>query len=215
MAKRNARGEQVAMRKPKRTRRVRKETSGGQPRLPLPIRGRLLAMPKADAEPPCFDEIRHPKKRAYLVALSASPSLNDAASAAGIDRTTGWLWRRDERDSAFQAALARARTLGLEAAVSEAWRRAIEGVEEPVYQGGRLVGTIMRKSDTMLIFMLKGEFPEKYRERYEHAGVNGGPIELVARASAEVDTKLAYLSARMDQLMARLPKTLPELPSQS
>jgi hypothetical protein len=41
------------------------------------------------------------------------------------------------------------------------------------------------------------------------AGADGGPIELVARASAEVETKLAQLSARLDQLTRPVPQLPP------
>ena len=46
----------------------------------------------------------------------------------------------------------------------EAIRRAVEGVEKPVYQGGELVGYVREYSDTLLIFLLKGGKPHKYRE---------------------------------------------------
>lgn len=34
-----------------------------------------------------------------------------------------------------------------------------------------------KDSDTLLIFLLKAHRPEKYRERYEIGGPNGGPIQ--------------------------------------
>jgi hypothetical protein len=49
----------------------------------------------------------------------------------------------------------------------EAVRRAYEGVEKPVCQMGKEVGVIREYSDTMLIFLLKGLRPAKYRERYD------------------------------------------------
>jgi len=54
----------------------------------------------------------------------------------------------------------------------EAIRRAVEGVEQPVYFQGKQVGTKREFSDTLLIFLLKSWKPDKYRERREivHAG---------------------------------------------
>jgi hypothetical protein len=53
----------------------------------------------------------------------------------------------------------------------EAWRRAVDGVEEPVgFYRGEPGAYVRRYSDTLLIFLLKGLRPEKYRERYEHSG---------------------------------------------
>jgi hypothetical protein len=45
----------------------------------------------------------------------------------------------------------------------EAVRRAYEGVERPVFQGGKQVGVVREYSDTLLIFLLKALRPEKYR----------------------------------------------------
>ncbi len=44
------------------------------------------------------------------------------------------------------------------------------GVLRPVFQGGKHVGDIREYSDTLLQFLLKGERPEKFRERYEVSG---------------------------------------------
>lgn len=62
----------------------------------------------------------------------------------------------------------------------EAMRRAHEGVRKPVYQGGKRVGFIQEYCDTLLIFLLKGLRPEKYREWFEHAGTGKGGVILVS-----------------------------------
>ena len=53
---------------------------------------------------------------------------------------------------------------------AEARRRAIEGVEEPVFHKGEQVGTLRKYSDVLLIFLLKGARPERYRDNYQRAG---------------------------------------------
>ncbi len=58
--------------------------------------------------------------------------------------------------------------MGADLLEDEAVRRAKDGVEEPVYQGGKLVGHVQKYSDTLLIFLLKGAKPEKFRERSQH-----------------------------------------------
>jgi hypothetical protein len=45
----------------------------------------------------------------------------------------------------------------------EAMRRGVEGYEQPVYYRGRRVGKIKRYSDTLLMFLLRANRPEKYR----------------------------------------------------
>ena len=50
----------------------------------------------------------------------------------------------------------------------------MEGWEEPVgWYKGEAGGTVRRFSDTLLIFLLKGAAPEKYRERLEVRGALG------------------------------------------
>lgn len=46
----------------------------------------------------------------------------------------------------------------------EARRRAVDGVDEPVFQGGELVGHVRRYSDRLLEFLLRGRRPTVYRE---------------------------------------------------
>ena len=46
----------------------------------------------------------------------------------------------------------------------EAYRRAVKGVEKPVYRGGQLVGTIREYSDSLLMFLLRARRPELYRD---------------------------------------------------
>ena len=55
----------------------------------------------------------------------------------------------------------------------EADRRAMEGVDKPVYQGGRLVGYQKDYSDSLLALMLKAGNPDKFadRQKHEHKGV--------------------------------------------
>lgn len=125
-----------------------------------------------------FPEITHPKKRAYLSALVANHGQKGkAAEAAGVSaRTpTSKPWKDDE---VYQAALRDAEILAGDALEEEAIRRAVEGVEEPVgwYQG-TAGGTVTRYSDTLLIFLMKGNKPEKYADRLKHSGGEGPPIE--------------------------------------
>ena len=47
----------------------------------------------------------------------------------------------------------------------EAWRRASEGVKQPVFYQGEVCGHVRKYSDVLLIFLLKGARPDKYREQ--------------------------------------------------
>ena len=79
-----------------------------------------------------------------------------------MSRTTVFVWRRD--DEQFAADYAQAIGESEIVLESEATRRAVEGVDEPIYQSGMLVGYKRRYSDLLLIFLLKATNPQKYRD---------------------------------------------------
>ena len=143
------------------------------------------AEPKAVAPGSAFDcaGLRHIKKRAFLKALAQTANISLAAKAAKINRCTPVRWRADKNDALFQELYDQAIESACDLLEAEAQRRAVFGVEEPVYQGGELVGTIQRYSDTLLIFLLKGARPAKYRERYE--------INTTGLTDEELDGKIA------------------------
>lgn len=127
---------------------------------------------------PEFPDVTDAQKRAYLVGYIRGGTKTSAAAAAKVSLRTGWNWRHDASDPAFLAAFRQADGIRGERMEDEAWRRGHDGWEEPVYQGGQLVGTLHKHSDTLLIFSMKGEMPGKYRERVEHSGPKGGPIPI-------------------------------------
>ena len=73
-----------------------------------------------------------------------------------------------QTDEEFGAAWDEALEEGTDRLEDEARRRAVEGCEENVYYQGKIIDTKRNYSDTLLIFLLKGRRPEKYRERFEH-----------------------------------------------
>lgn len=114
----------------------------------------------------------------FLEVLGKTANVTEAARSAGIGRMTAYDWR--SADEAFAKAWDDALEVSVDALEAEARRRAVEGWEEPVFQGGKDVGTIRRYSDRMLEILLKGHRP-KFREnqRIEVSGPNGGPVVTV------------------------------------
>jgi hypothetical protein len=88
-----------------------------------------------------------------------------ACAQAEVGKTQVYEWRKTDIDFRFEwdEALENAADL-LEA---EAWRRAVQGTERPIYQGGQLVGTVREYSDSLLMFLLRAGRPHKFRERVE------------------------------------------------
>lgn len=123
----------------------------------------------------------------FLKAFVKVGNVSLAAKSAKIRRQTHYEWlERDAADGvadhpdSYAKAYAEAEAVAIDLLEGEAVRRAKDGVLEPVFQGGKRVGSIRRYSDTLLIFLLKGRKPEMYRERFEHTGKNGGPIAVAA-----------------------------------
>lgn len=133
----------------------------------------------------------------FLSVLSETASVTAASKATGLARST-W-YRHRKSDTSFADAWDAALELGTDSLEDEAVRRAHEGTEKPVYQGGRMVGTVREYSDTLLIFMLKARRPEKFKDRVsqELMGKGGGPIETKDVSAREtIIGRLASLAAR-------------------
>lgn len=109
------------------------------------------------------DEIQHIKKRAFLAAYAECGTVTRAAEIAGINRTTHYDWVRE--DPLYSKACDAAYEHAAERLEQEARRRAVEGTEKPVFYQGEVCGTVTEYSDTLLMFLLKGAKPDKYKDR--------------------------------------------------
>ena len=110
-----------------------------------------------------YKKIRSPKKRAFLTALAHTGNVTKAADIADIARSAHYQWL--EADPVYAAAYKDAMEQAAQRLEAEAKRRAVEGVEEPVFYQGKQCGVIRRYSDVLLMFLLKGAMPDKYKER--------------------------------------------------
>lgn len=109
----------------------------------------------------------------FLACLAQYGNVSRAAQEAGVDRCRMYVLRG--QDAKLAEAWDEALSLGVEALEDEAKRRAYEGWDEPVWHQGKQCGTVQKFSDTLLIFLLKGHKPEKYREnqRIDHTSSDG------------------------------------------
>lgn len=139
-----------------------------------------------------------PKKRVvFLEALMRCGNVTAAAAAAGISRDT--LYNHRRRDADFAAAWEAAAELGADALEDEARRRAHDGVDEPLTCAkGLVLGEdgapmlVKKYSDTLLIFLLKGARPQKYRDRAQVEV--SGQLDINTLA-AEADARFAAFVA--------------------
>jgi len=95
-----------------------------------------------------------PKSRRRRESLSLSSN--------GITRKTAYKLRQRLPDLAER--WAEAIEAGTDYLEDEARRRAAEGVSKPVFYQGEQCGSVQEFSDTLLIFLLKGRRPEKFRD---------------------------------------------------
>ena len=103
------------------------------------------------------------KQAAFLSAYAACGVQRHAAELAKIAYSSLFYWQRDCKG--FKDAMAEAYELAVQRAEEEAWHRALEGDTEELFNAkGEKIGERLKKSDVLLIFMLKGAKPAKYRD---------------------------------------------------
>lgn len=133
---------------------------------------------------------------AFLEGLRGGLSVAHAATKAGFTRQAAYDKRK--HDLEFAQAWNDAVEQGTDVLEDAATVRAVRGVEKPVFQQGKQVGTIREYSDILLIVLLKARRPEKYRDNatVEHTGAGGGAIKLeVGEARARLADRLGRLGA--------------------
>lgn len=143
---------------------------------------------------------RHPQRRAaFIEALASGATVTDAAKAAGVAREPLYRWRKE--DPEFAAEWEAAYSTGADVLVAEARRRAVKGVAEPVYHMGKVVGTVQRYSDTLLMFLMKARAPEQYCDRARAAAMDRRWAEADRAASGNDDVAAAGQAiAALDRL---------------
>ena len=104
------------------------------------------------------------KNAVFLAVLAESGNVTEACRQAKLDRSG--VYKLKDRDEVFAEAWEHAEEEAGDSLEAEAWRRA-KGWEENVYKDGELAGTTLRYSDTLLIFLLKGNKPDKFKDRAE------------------------------------------------
>lgn len=116
-----------------------------------------------------FPEIAHAQQRAFLAAFLETGNVRRACEVANVGRSSHYRWLKQHK--AYREAFNLAKQCAADLLEAEAYRRAVTGVEEPAgWYKGEAGGTITRYSDVLLIFLLKGLRPEKYRDRVELRG---------------------------------------------
>ena len=109
-------------------------------------------------------------KEKFIEVVRTTCNVSEATRSIGMARRS--LYDARDRDTEFAQLWDEAVEEATDALEREAWRRAVEGWDEPVFYQGKAVGAVRKYSDRMLELLLKGHRPEKYKDRHE---ISGGP----------------------------------------
>jgi hypothetical protein len=126
------------------------------------------------------------KRETFLRALAETSNVTHSATLVKMSRQRMYQIRDEDPD--FAEAWADAEQQAADNLEAEAWRRGHEGIKEPLHYQGELTGDFVQKySDTLLIFLLKGARPDKYRDFKSVDHTTGGkPFEAERKRHAEL-----------------------------
>jgi hypothetical protein len=144
-----------------------------------------------------------PKRAAFLAAFAECGNIKLAAKLAECDRSMHYHWLEDpDYERAFAAAKAEA----CDSLEAEARRRAMDGTERRIYHRGVQLDTIREYSDTLLIFLMKGAMPDKYRDNWKGEITGLTPASRIDLSTA-TDAELEQLEALTRALSERRTKS--------
>ena len=123
------------------------------------------------------------KREVFLATLANAGNVSEACRVAALGYTTAYKWREEDAD--FAAAWEVALKQAVDRLEGEAWRRAVGGVEKPVYQQGVMVGTVTEYSDRLMEVLLKAHGGDKFRDKVK-ADVSGNVTIKIAGTDADL-----------------------------
>ena len=103
------------------------------------------------------------ERNTFLLLLERDGNVSAAAAFAGVSVSA--VYAAKHTDPAFEREWNEAMESCVDNAEAELLRRAMKGVEEPVFYQGAVVGTINRRSDSNLQFFLKGRRRHIYGDK--------------------------------------------------
>jgi hypothetical protein len=118
------------------------------------------------------------KKAAFLEAYARIGTIVHAAQHVGLPRRTHYKWLK--KDPTYAQQMSEAEEEAIQHLEREARRRAMVGVEEPVYYKGQVCGAVRKYSDTLLIFLLKSKRPAVYRDYHS--------VDVAVTVNQEINT---------------------------
>ena len=144
------------------------------------------------------------KQRAFFAAFRETGNVCLACVAAKVARSSHYRWL--DESAVYREAFESAREDAADTLEAEAYRRAVERVEKLTgWYKGVAGGSVLEYSDNLLMFLLKGIRPDKFKDRVEFKGalasidLNKLPDELIARI-ADGEHPLSVLASASEEV---------------
>jgi len=132
-------------------------------RLPVPA-GELPTFTPVPRQSARHDGWTPDRQRAFIEALADTGSVASACKAVNMSTVGAYYLRRQPGAEEFRTAWNKALDLGVQRIEDVAMDRALNGVEEPLYSYGALIGTRTRYNDRLLMFMLRNRAPHRFAD---------------------------------------------------
>lgn len=137
-------------------------------------------------------------QRDFLKKLAQTMNVTKAAEYIGMSRR--YMYQVKDANPEFSADWDDAVAKATDAMIEEARRRGEKGVRKPVFYKGKEVAAIREYSDTLLMFLIRGQRPEYATERREITGKDGGPIEVRELTDEQLAKRLGMVLAKIEKL---------------
>lgn len=108
------------------------------------------------------------QKKLFLDTIRETANVTAGAERAGIPRYQ--VYRARKQDKAFREAWDNAIQAAVDDLEAALRRRALEGVEHPVFYGGKECGRVRTYNDALGMFILRGRRPEVFSTRAAGTG---------------------------------------------
>ena len=131
-------------------------------------------------------------KPAFIEVLRTTGNVTLAAQHAGQSRNQVHDVR--QRSKRFAAQWDNALEEATDLLEAEAHRRALTGIDEPVFYKGKVVGSTKKYSGPLLMFLLEAHRPQKFRD--------GGKVEQPGATDVDVDRDREKRIERLDRMAA-------------
>lgn len=198
----------------------RKPPRTAQPPVPAGELPRFTLVPRHS---PRHDGWTEERQIAFIEALADTGSVEAASRAVGMSARGAYHLRRQSGAESFRAAWEAALQLGVARIEDVVMDRALNGVEEPVYSYGKLIGTRRRYNDRLLMFILRNRAPERFadgrskalnaigrmqleqlKEKWRKEWEAERPKVTQAEVRASIDRKVEELRRRIERERAAL-----------